>query len=103
MQRGFIFTRVEASRGTSSPQMSTEAIVTYVTRATEGGGGPFLHPIFKIEGIYIFRRISGYLISLSDTSELENPFRSPISLSYSSEILGVFTFFADILAFSFKF
>ena len=57
----------------------------------------------RLQYMVIFRRISGYLISLSDTSELENPFRSPINLSYSSEILGVFTFSADISAFSFKF
>ena len=51
--------------------------------------------------LYFFRGISGYLI-FSDTSGLENPFRSPTSLSYSSEISGVFTFRQYFGVFIFK-
>ena len=80
-------------------------------RATARGGyrltrfrdRPFFIQYSILWEFTFFRGISGYLISFSDTSGFENPFRSPISLSYSSEILEIFTFFADISAFSFKF
>ena len=79
-------------------------------RATARGGGigrrdswidHFSSNIQYCGNLYFFAGFQD-ILSFSDTSGLENPFRSPTSLSYSSEISGVFTFRQYFGVFIFK-